>query len=151
MPGLYFEEFTVGQQFVHSTRRTVTEMDNVLFSALTHNPAPLHIDEEYCRTETEFGQRIVNSAFTLGLMVGVTVEDTTLGTTVGNLGWNEVRFPKPVFHGDTLHVRTTVDELRESKSRPDAGITIFKHEAFNQRNELVAMCLRVALMKRKPK
>lgn len=151
MPGLYFDEFTVGQQFEHTTRRTVTEMDNVLFSALTHNPAPLHIDEEYCRNHTEFGQRIVNSAFTLGLMVGVSVEDTTLGTTVGNLGWNEVRFPKPVFHGDTLHVRTTVDELRESKSRPDAGIAIFKHEAFNQRNELVAMCMRVALMKRKPK
>ena len=150
MPGLYFDEFTVGQQFEHSTRRTVTEMDNVLFSALTHNPAPLHIDEEYCKNHTEFGQRIVNSAFTLGLMVGVSVEDTTLGTTVGNLGWNEVRFPKPVFHGDTLRTRTTVDELRESKSRPDAGIVIFKHEAFNQRNELVAMCMRVALMKRKP-
>jgi acyl dehydratase len=151
MPGLYFDEFTVGQQFEHTVRRTVTEMDNVLFSALTHNPAPLHIDEEYCRNHTEFGQRIVNSAFTLGLMVGVSVEDTTLGTTVGNLGWNEVRFPKPLFHGDTIHVRTTVDELRESKSRPDAGITIFLHEAFNQRNELVAMCKRVALMKRKPK
>lgn len=151
MPGLYFEEFSVGQTFDHSVRRTVTEMDNVLFSALTHNPAALHIDEEYCREHTEFGQRIVNSAFTLGLMVGVTVEDTTLGTTVGNLGWNEVRFPKPVFHGDTLHVRTTVEELRESKSRPDAGIIIFLHEAFNQRNEVVANCKRVALMKRKPK
>ncbi len=151
MPGLYFEEFTVGQRFEHPVRRTVTEMDNVLFSALTHNPAALHLDEEYCRTETEFGQRIVNSAFTLGLMVGVSVESTTLGTTVGNLGWNEVRFPKPVFHGDTLHVRTTVAELRESKSRPDAGITIFHHEAFNQRDELVASCHRVALMKRKPK
>lgn len=150
MPGLFFEEFTVGQQFEHGVRRTVTEMDNVLFSALTHNPAPLHIDEEYCREHTEFGQRIVNSAFTLGLMVGVTVEDTTLGTTVGNLGWNEVRFPRPVFHGDTLHVRTTVDELRESKSRPEAGITIFRHEAFNQRDELVATCQRVALMKKRP-
>ena len=125
MPGLYYEEFSVGQVFDHAVRRTVTEMDNVLFSALTHNPAPLHIDEEYCRNHTEFGQRIVNSAFTLGLMVGVTVEDTTLGTTIGNLGWNEVRFPKPLFHGDTVHVRTTVAELRESKSRPDAGITIF--------------------------
>ena len=151
MPGLYYEEFSVGQVFDHLVRRTVTEMDNVLFSALTHNPAPLHIDEEYCRNHTEFGQRIVNSAFTLGLMVGVTVEDTTLGTTVGNLGWNEVRFPKPVFHGDTIHVRTTVAELRESKSRPDAGITIFLHEAFNQRNELVAACKRVALMKKKEK
>jgi acyl dehydratase len=151
MPGLYFEEFTVGQRFEHSVRRTVTEMDNVMFSALTHNPAPLHIDEEYCRNHTEWGQRIVNSAFTLGLMVGVSVEDTTLGTTVGNLGWNEVRFPKPVFHGDTLRTRTTVSELRESKSRPDAGIVLFLHEAFNQRDELVATCLRVALMKRKPK
>lgn len=151
MSGLYFEEFSVGQVFEHTVRRTVTEMDNVLFSALTHNPAPLHIDEEYCRTHTEFGTRIVNSAFTLGLMVGVTVEDTTLGTTVGNLGWNEVRFPKPVFHGDTIHVRTTVEELRESKSRPDAGITIFLHEAFNQRDELVATCRRVALMNKRKK
>ena len=150
MPGLYFDEFSVGQAFEHAVRRTVTEMDNVLFSALTHNPAPLHIDEEYCREHSEFGQRIVNSAFTLGLMVGVSVENTTLGTTVGNLGWNEVRFPKPVFHGDTLHVRTTVVDLRDSKSRPDAGITTFRHEAFNQRDELVAMCLRVALMKKKP-
>jgi acyl dehydratase len=151
MPGLFFEEFKVGQRFEHSVRRTVTEMDNVLFSALTHNPAPLHIDEEYCRKDTEWGQRIVNSAFTLGLMVGVSVEDTTLGTTVGNLGWNEVRFPKPVFHGDTLRTRTTVSEIRESKSRPDAGIVIFLHESFNQRDELVATCHRVAFMKRKPR
>jgi acyl dehydratase len=151
MSGLYYEEFLVGQVFDHAVRRTVTEMDNVLFSALTHNPAPLHIDEEYCRNHTEFGQRIVNSAFTLGLMVGVTVQDTTLGTTVGNLGWNEVRFPKPLFHGDTVHVRTTVAELRESRSRPDAGITIFLHEAFNQHDELVATCQRVALMKKKAK
>jgi len=150
MPGLYFDEFTVGQQFEHRTRRTVTEMDNVMFSALTHNPAPLHIDEDYCKNHTEFGQRIVNSAFTLGLMIGVSVEDTTLGTTVGNMGFNETRFPNPVFHGDTLRSRTTVAELRESKSRPDAGIAIFKHESFNQRDELVAMCMRVALMKRKP-
>ncbi|MFI7167326.1 MaoC family dehydratase [Rhodococcus erythropolis] len=150
MPGLFFEEFSVGQTFDHSVRRTVTEMDNVMFSAMTHNPAPLHIDEEYCRNHTEFGQRIVNSAFTLGLLVGVTVEDTTLGTTVGNLGWNEVRFPRPVFHGDTLRTRTTVEEVRESKSRPDAGIIIFRHEAFNQNDDLVASCARVALMKKKP-
>lgn len=149
MPGLYYEEFSVGQTFEHPVRRTVTEMDNVLFSALTHNPAALHIDEEYCREHTEYGQRIVNSAFTLGLMVGVTVEQTTLGTTVGNLGWNEVRFPKPVFHGDTLHVRTTVSDMRESQSRPNAGIVTFLHEAFNQRNEVVATCLRLALMLRK--
>jgi acyl dehydratase len=130
-------------------RRTVTEMDNVLFTSLTHNPAALHLDEEYCREHTEFGQRIVNSAFTLGLMVGVSVGDTTLGTTVGNLGWTDVRFPRPVFHGDTIHVRTTVTELRESKSRADAGITTFLHEAFNQRDELVANCHRIALMKKK--
>lgn len=151
MAGLYFDEFFVGQVFEHSVRRTVTEMDNVLFSALTHNPAALHIDDEYCRTETEFGQRIVNSAFTLGLMVGISVGDTTLGTTIANLGWNDVRFPKPLFHGDTVHVRTTVKELRESKSRPDTGITTFLHEAFNQRDELVATCLRAGLMKKKPK
>ncbi len=151
MSGLHFEEFKVGQVFEHTVRRTITEMDNVLFSALTHNPAPLHLDEEFCREHTEFGQRIVNSAFTLGLMVGVSVQDTTLGTTVGNLGWKEVRFPRPLFHGDTVHCRTTVQELRDSKSRPDAGITIFLHEAFNQKNELVAVCERAALMKRKPK
>jgi acyl dehydratase len=151
MPGLYFEEFSVGQVFEHDIRRTITEMDNVLFTALTHNPAPIHLDEEYCRTESEFGQRIVNSAFTLGLMVGVTVGDTTLGTTVANLGMDELRFPKPLFHGDTVHVRTTVLELRDSKSRPNAGVTIFLHEAFNQRDELVATCKRLALMKRKPK
>lgn len=150
MPGLYFDEFTVGQTFEHSVRRTVTEMDNVMFSALTHNPAPLHIDEDYCKKNTEWGQRIVNSAFTLGLVVGVSVEDTTLGTTVGNLGFNEVRFPKPVFHGDTLRSRSTVVELRESKSRPDAGLVIFKHEGINQRDEVVAVILRVALMKKKP-
>jgi acyl dehydratase len=150
MAGLYYEEFKVGQVFEHPIRRTVTEMDNVLFTAMTHNPAALHLDEEYCRAETEFGARIVNSAFTLGLMVGISVGDTTLGTTVANLGWDEVRFPKPVFHGDTLHVRSTVAELRESRSRPDAGITIFLHESFNQRGELVAICKRSALMKKKP-
>jgi len=151
MAGLYYEEFVVGQVFDHAIRRTVTEMDNVFFSALTHNPAALHLDEEYCRTQTEFGARIVNSAFTLGLMVGISVGDTTLGTTVANLGWDEVRFPKPLFHGDTVHVRSTVSELRESRSRPEAGITIFTHEAFNQRDELVAVCKRSALMRKKPK
>ena len=151
MAGLHYEQFFVGQVFEHEIRRTITEMDNVLFSAMTHNPAPLHIDEEYCRTQTEFGTRIVNSAFTLGLMVGVSVGDTTLGTTIANLGWDEVRFPKPLFHGDTIHVRSTVVELRESRSRPEAGITIFVHEAFNQRNELVATCKRSALMKKASK
>jgi acyl dehydratase len=151
MPGLYYEEFVVGQVFEHVMRRTITEMDNVFFSALTHNPAALHLDEEYCRTETEFGQRIVNSAFTLGLMVGISVGDTTLGTTIANLGWDEVRFPKPLFHGDTVRVKSTVSSLRESRSRPDTGITVFVHEAFNQRGELVAVCKRSALMKKKPK
>ena len=150
MAGLYFEQFTVGQTFQHAVRRTVTEMDNVLFSAMTHNPAALHLDEEYCRTQTEFSQRIVNSAFTLGLIVGISVGETTLGTTVGNLGWDEVRFPKPVFHGDTLRVESEVLELRDSKSRPDNGIVIFAHRGFNQRDELVASCKRSALMMRKP-
>jgi acyl dehydratase len=147
---LYFEEFTVGQLFRHAIRRTVTEADNVFFSALTHNPAALHLDAEYCRTETEFGQRIVNSAFTLGLMVGISVGDTTLGTTVANLGWDEVRFPKPLFHGDTVHVESQVVETRASKSRPDNGIVVFEHRAYNQHNVLVASCKRSALMIRRP-
>ena len=150
MAGLYFEEFSVGQVFKHPVRRTVTEMDNVLFSAMTHNPAALHLDEEYCREHTEFGQRIVNSAFTLGLLVGISVGETTLGTTVGNLGWDEVRFPKPVFHGDTLRVESQVMELRASQSRPHNGIVIFEHRGYNQHNVLVASCKRSALMLRKP-
>ncbi len=149
--GLYFEEFVVGQKFAHAIRRTVTEADNVFFSALTHNPAALHLDEEYCRTHSEFGQRVVNSVFTLGLMVGISVADTTLGTTVANLGWDEVRFPKPVFHGDTLRVETEVHELRDSNSRPQNGIVVFMHRGFNQRDELVASCKRSALMLRKPR
>lgn len=149
MAGLHYEEFTIGQTFRHDIRRTVTEMDNVLFSAMTHNPAALHLDEEYCREHTEFGTRIVNSAFTLGLMVGISVGDTTLGTTIANLGWDEVRFPRPLFHGDTVHVVSTVLEMRESKSRPNAGIVVFQHEAFNQKKELVASCKRSALMKKK--
>jgi acyl dehydratase len=150
MAGLYFEEFQVGQVFDHAIRRTVTETDNVLFSTMTHNPAALHLDEEYCREHTEFGQRIVNSCLTLSLMVGISVNDTTLGTTVANLGWDEVRFPRPVFHGDTLRVETEVLELRDSRSRPDNGIVIFEHRAFNQNNELVGVCKRTALMHRKP-
>ena len=148
MPGLYFEEFSVGQTFTHPIRRTVTEADNVFFTAMTHNPAQLHLDEEYGKT-TEFGQRIVNSLFTLGLMIGISVGETTLGTTVANLGMDEVRFPKPVFHGDTLRVESEVLELRETKSRPKNGIVIFAHRAFNQRGELVATCKRTALMLRK--
>jgi acyl dehydratase len=150
MPGLWFEEFEVGQVFRHAIRRTITEADNVFFSALTHNPAALHLDEEYCRTETEFGQRIVNSAFTLGLMVGISVGDTTLGTTVANLGWDEVRFPKPLFHGDTVRVESEVLAKRESRSRPGQGIVEFIHRAFNQKGELVAHCRRSALMMGRP-
>lgn len=150
MAGLYFEDLTVGRIFQHAIRRTVTEADNVFFTALTHNPAALHLDEEYCRTETEFGQRIVNSAFTLGLMVGISVGDTTLGTTVANLGWDEVRFPKPLFHGDTVRVESEVVERRDSKSRPANGIVTFEHRAFNQHNVQVASCKRSALMLRKP-
>jgi acyl dehydratase len=151
MAGLYFDDLKVGMVFKHETRRTITEADNVFFSALTHNPAYLHIDEEYCKANTEFGQRIVNSAFTLGLLVGVTVADTTLGTAVANLGWDEVRFPKPMFHGDTLHVETEVIELRESKSRPNAGIVTYLHRGYNQRNELVASCKRMGLQLKRPK
>jgi acyl dehydratase len=147
--GLWFEEFHIGQVFRHPIRRTVTETDNILFTAMTHNPAQLHLDEEYMRG-TEYGQRLVNSAFTLGLMVGISVGDTTLGTAVANLGWDEVRFPKPVFHGDTLRVETEVMELRDSKSRPDQGIVTFLHRAYNQRNELVASCKRSGLQRRRP-
>jgi acyl dehydratase len=136
----------VGQVFKHSVRRTVTEADNIWFSTATCNPAAIHIDEEYCRNHTEFGQRIVNSAFTLGLMVGLSVGDTTLGTTVGNLGFEEVRFPRPVFHGDTIRAETEVLQKRESKSRPNQGIVTFMHRAYNQRDELVAHCQRPALM-----
>lgn len=150
MAGLYFEEFVVGQVFRHAIRRTLTETDNILFTALTHNPAALHLDEEYCREHTEYGARIINSAFTLGLMVGISVGDTTLGTTVANLGWDEVRFPHPLFVGDTVHAETQVLELRESRSRPHNGIVIFEHRAFNQKDVLAAVCKRSALMLRKP-
>jgi acyl dehydratase len=150
MAGLYFEELTVDRVFDHPWTRTVTEMDNVLFSSLTMNVQPLHLDEEFA-AKTEFGQRIVNSLFTLGLMIGITVNDTTLGTTIGNLGMTEVRFPKPVFHGDTLRVQTKVLSARESKSRPDTGIIEFSHTAFNQRGEIVAQCTRQALMRKKLK
>jgi acyl dehydratase len=148
MGGLYYEEFSVGQRFEHVLRRTVTESDNLFFSALTHNPAALHLDEEYMKG-TEFGSRIVNSCFTLSLMVGVSVADTTLGTTIANLGWDEVRFPKPVYPGDTLRTATVVHEMRDSRSRPDCGIVVFVHRCYNQRDEEVAVCKRTALMKRK--
>ena len=149
MGGLFFEQFSVGQRFEHALRRTVTEADNLIFSALTHNPAALHLDEEAMKA-SEFGTRIVNSCFTLSLMVGISVADTTLGTTIANLGWDEVRFPRPVFIGDTLRIETVVHELRESRSRPDCGVVTFVHRACNQRGEEVGTCKRVALMKKQP-
>jgi len=149
MTGLWFEEFEEGQTFDHAIRRTVTEMDNVLFSALTHNPQPLHIDRHFAETQTEFGAPLMNSLFTLGLVIGISVNDTTLGTTIANLGMTDVKFPRPVFQGDTLNVKTTVLSTRASKSRPEAGIVEFQHEGFNQAGELVAICKRQALMRRK--
>lgn len=149
MAGVWFDELKVGQVFEHATRRTVTETDNVLFTTITHNPAQLHLDEEYMKG-TEYGERIVNSVFTLGLMVGISVGDTTLGTAVANLGWDEVRFPKPLFHGDTINVVTEVIALRESKSRPGQGIVTFLHKAYNQHGELVASCKRSGLQHKRP-
>ncbi len=149
MAGLWFDELTVGQTFDHAIRRTVTETDNLLFSTLTHNPAALHLDAEAMK-DSEYGRIIVNSTFTLGLMVGVSVGDTTLGTAIANLGWDEVRFPAPVFIGDTLRIETEVADLRESKSRPNAGIVTFIHRAYNQRGELVGTCKRSGLQRKKP-
>ena len=149
MAGLYFDDMEVGQRFEHPIRRTVTETDNLLFSALTMNPAALHLDAEYMK-DTPFGKPLVNSVFTLGLMVGISIYDTTFGTTVANLGWEDVRFPKPVFVGDTLRIETTVLAMRESQSRKDSGIVTLEHRAFNQRNEQVASCRRVALMLKRP-
>lgn len=148
MAGLYYEEFEVGMEFNHSLTRTITETDNVMFCAMTHNPQPLHLDEEFSKG-TEFGQRIVNSLFTLGLVIGVTVGDTTLGTTIANLGMTDVRFAKPVFHGDTVRAVTKVQSKRESKSRPNAGMVVFEHYGFNQRGEEVAYCVRTAFMKKR--
>ena len=150
MPGHYFEEFTVGQVFKHGITKTITEDDNVWFSKFTHNPAKLHLDEEYMKG-TEFGTRIVNSCLTLSLMVGISVGDTTDGTAVANLGWDEVRFPKPLFHNDTIRIETEVLELRDSKSRPDNGIVAFVHRAYNQHDDLVGECKRLALMLKKQK
>ena len=126
MTGLYYEQFKIGMEFKHSVTRTVTEMDNIMFCAMTHNPQPLHLDEEFSK-QTEYGQRIVNSLFTLGLIIGVSVGETTIGTTLGNLGMNDVRFVKPVFHGDTIRAMTRVKEMRESKSRSNAGLVTFEH------------------------
>ena len=149
MSGLYFEEFVVGMEFNHPLTRTVTEMDNILFCAMTHNPQPLHLDEEFSKG-TMYGQRLVNSMFTLGLVIGVTVGDTTLGTTLGNLGLTDVRFVNPVFHGDTIRAMTKITDKRESKSRPTTGIVTFEHYGFNQRDEEVAFCLRAGLMMKRP-
>jgi acyl dehydratase len=148
MAGLHFEEFEEGQVFEHEVRRTVTEYDNMMFSCLTMNTQPLHIDAEFSKNSI-YGQRIVNSMFTLALVVGVQVTELTLGTTLGNLGMTDIAFPRPVFHGDTIRARTTVLEKRVSKSRNDSGIVYFLHEGFNQRDELVATCKRTALMKLK--
>jgi acyl dehydratase len=148
MAGLTFDEFTVGQVFTHQPARTVTEADNLLFSALTMNPQPLHLDAEFAKS-SHFGQRLVNSIFTLGLVVGLSVGDTTLGTTVGNLGFEKVEFPKPVFIGDTITAETRVLEKRDSKSRPEWGIVVFEHRGVNQRGEVVALCRRAAMMLKK--
>ena len=150
MAGLYFDELTVGQTFQHALRRTITEADNVFFSAMTHNPAQLHLDEEYCREHTEYGQRLVNSCLTLAMMVGISVADTTLGTAVANLGWDEVRFPKPLFHGDTIRVETEVLKRRASSSRPNQGVVTFEHRVFNQDDVLVCRTVRNALMLCRP-
>jgi acyl dehydratase len=149
MSGLYFEQFEVGHVFKHAVTRTVTEMDNTLFSVMTLNMQPLHLDAHFSE-KTEFGQRLVNSLFTLGLAIGISVTDTTLGTTIANLGMSDIRFPKPVFHGDTLRVETSVKSVRASGSRPEAGIVEFEHRAYNQRDEVVCICARSAFMKRQP-
>ncbi len=149
MPGKYFEELNVGDQFDHQPSRTVTETDNLLFSTLTLNPQPLHLDAEFARNSVH-GQILVNSIFTLGLVVGLSVGDTTLGTTLGNLGFDKTNFPNPVFIGDTLTAHSKVIDKRESKSKPDRGIVTFEHTATNQRGEVVCSCIRGAMMMRQP-
>ncbi len=149
MAGRYFDEWMVGDRIAHEIRRTVTETDNLLFTTLSHNPQPLHLDADYA-ARTEFGRIVVNGTFTFALTVGLSVGDTTLGTLVANLGYDKVTMPKPVFIGDTLRVETEVTELRRSNSRPDAGIVTFKHITLNQRNEIVCQCLRTAMLQVKP-
>ena len=149
MAGLWFEQFTVGQVFEHEIRRTVTEADNIWFCSATYNPAAIHIDAEYCKG-TEFGRPLVNSIFTLGLVIGLSIQDTTLGTTVANLGMSDTRFPKPLFYGDTVRARTTVQDVRESKSRPNAGIVTFLHQGFNQHGHEVCVTVRQGLMLKRP-
>ena len=149
--GLYFEDFFVGQFFTHRLTRTVTQLDNMLFSNMTLNPQPLHIDAHFCATETEWGRPLMNSLFTLGLMIGIQVSDMTVGTTIANLGMTDVKFPHPLFENDTVHCTTEVIGKRESKSRPGAGIVEFHHRAYNQDNKLVAECRRQAFMRMRPK
>ena len=150
MAGKWFDELEVGQLFRHPIRRTLTETDNILFTSMTHNPAQLHLDADYCANETEFKRPLINSYFTLGLVVGISVGDTTLGTAVANLGTDKVRFPKPLFPGDTIHVETEIISLRESKSRAMQGIVTFEHRAFNQKDELVCTLQRTGLQHKKP-
>lgn len=149
MGGLYLEEFEPGLVFEHSLRRTVTESDNMMFSNMTLNPQPLHIDHDFA-AKSEWGKPLVNSLFTLGLMIGISVNDTTIGTTIGNLGMTDVTFPHPLFHGDTVRVETKVLTVRASQSKPDRGIVEFEHQAFNQNGLLVARCVRQAMMKKRP-
>lgn len=148
--GMWFEDFRVGHTMRHRLTRTVTQMDNMLFSNMTLNPQPLHIDAHFCATETEWGRPLMNSLFTLGLMIGISVNDTTVGTTIANLGMSDVKFPAPLFEGDTVSVTTEVMAVRESKSRPDAGVVDFQHRAFNQNGVLVAECRRQAFMRKRP-
>jgi acyl dehydratase len=145
--GLYLEDFAVGALIEHGLTRTVTQMDNMLFSNMTLNPQPLHIDRHFCETETEWGQPLMNSLFTLGLMIGISVNDTTVGTTIANLGMTDVNFPHPLFEGDTVRCTTEVLAKRESKSRPGAGIVELHHRAYNQHGKLVAECRRAAFMR----
>jgi acyl dehydratase len=147
--GMWFEDFREGLVVRHAVTRTLTEADNTFFSALTMNPQPLHLDAEFA-AHTEFGRRLVNSLFTLGVLVGLTIYELTHGTTIANLGFARVEFPKPLFHGDTLHAETEVLEARASRSRPDAGIVRFEHRGYNQHDDLVASCERAALMHRRP-
>ena len=148
MAGKFYDEWQVGDTVAHELRRTVTETDNLLFSTMTHNPQPLHLDVEAARA-SEFGQILVNGTFTFSLMVGLSVGDTTLGTLVANLGYDKVVMPRPVFIGDTMRAESEVVELRDSKSRPGAGLVTFLHRLMNQRDEVVCECLRTALLKRK--
>lgn len=148
--GRYFEDFVVGEVIRHRLTRTVTQMDNMLFSNMTLNPQPLHIDAHFCATETEWGKPLMNSLFTLGLMIGISVNDTTVGTTIANLGMSDVKFPAPLFEGDTVNCATEVAAKRESKSRPDAGIVDFIHRAYRQDGVLVAECRRQAFMRKRP-